>query len=225
MRIFLSLFFLGWLPILGFSQQLDFTEHMLYLDVGLNVQPVDFADLNGQINGLYPEIDEWMLNYQVGLTYVNNKSQFGIYGDFSRMPFQKQDSGQLSFKGSGLGIKYALPIVNKNHFFLFPELGLGRRSYKLTLIDTEEELTIQEILGDNIHNYRFRKVSYYLNLGAGMNTFFKVSNFYIGIGITGGYQYEFGKWKYAGINAISDEIGIFSGFWASFHTKIAMDQR
>lgn len=212
--LFSLVIFLG-LSSIAISQS-DFAQPEQYVSGRLQVLGADFSDLNTSIIGEFPTLQGQILGIGVGA----GRKYGWLYGGLTGMKYMGFESNSVlgrstKFSGYSFGVNLKLDVWRLGNFRLqlFTETGL--RKYNLTLHESST-LSIEDVLQDEINNIRFENLDLYSDWGLGVSQSFDMLNTKVGISLSGGYRVDRGKWKYEGVNELSQPVADMSGFFGLF---------
>ncbi len=197
--------------LLSFIGFLSYGQGINYTLAGSNVYFPDFSGLNRQIKGIYPELDNILQEYTLGYKMISSKLNIGLYGTYSFSPGEQSGQKQTKFTGVGLGLKYEYNIISKTSFLLHPHLTLGLRKYNLILGETSHGVSIEDVLNYEINNYKFDNFGEYIELGLGAEKAISLHPSKLWVEFSLGYRFDWGDWRYEGINPVYHELARLSG--------------
>ena len=206
--------------LLSFIGFLSYGQGNTYLLSGGNVFLPDFSGLNRQIKGIYPELDNIVLDYTLGFKVISSKLNIGLYGTYSIIPGEKRRQKQTKFTGMGLGLIYEYNIISKPSFLFHPHLNVGIRKYNLILGETSHGVSIEDVLNYEINNYKFDNFGEYIELGIGVEKVISSSPDKMLLEFSLGYRFDWGAWKYESINPVYHELARLSGIVASVRLNV-----
>ncbi len=177
-----------------------------YIGFSGNTLMADFSNLNDQIRGEYPELNNIITEFRLERSLLKARFGLGYYGSVSKILIKNQGQKQTLFSGYGAGVYYTYNLTPKKKLELFPKLTVGFRKYKLILGETSNPVSVNNILNASIKNYKFTNSGSYIDLGFGVNIPLKIKITDFQVGINAGYRFDSGDWIY------DESTPVYSGF-------------
>jgi len=179
----------------------------------------------------YPNLTPILIKYKTGVFYKKEKFSIGAYymylstsdiNDFGLEPVEFKPK-TTKLRGYGLSANIQYNIISKKYLTLFPMIEIGIKTSSISLIETKYEVSVEEVLNRYVHNHQFTNKGVFMDLGIGFINFFNLKYFELGFGCTGGYSYDFGRWKYSDVSDVSNEIADLKGLFitADLHFRFS----
>ena len=191
-----------------------FSQNHFYYNVSEKVLNYGFSDINKKISDQYPVLDDYVFEFSLGKHYVSDKGAFGL--NISYLFNNKYSNGKKTeFNGYGISsnIEYNLFRLKSIRFYTLFDIAL--RKYNLSLTNANDGgFLFSEILDNEVDIYKFSNIGFYFDAGLGINYFFDLWVYNLGVGISGGIRQNAGNsWKYEDVTEIEGKLVRTNGFF------------
>ncbi len=181
----------------------------------------DFSKINSEISEEYHGIANQVAQYKLGRYYKDDRGAIGLGFSYFLGSGGQQDFHRTFFEGVGISSNFQYNVLSKKNFTLHLGLEAAIRKYNLILAGfTGFDKSIKGVLSHSIENYSFINKGVYLDFDLGINKYFSIEDVIVfGAGVSVGYRFDTGNWRYEGINHLRGSVAKLSGMFVSFNLK------
>ena len=191
-----------------------FSQNHSYYNISEKILNYGFSDLNQKIDDQYPAFDDYVFEISFGKHYVSNKGVFGL--NISYLLNNKHENNRNSmFYSYGLSSNLEFNLFRLKAIRFYSLIDIAMRKYNIVLSNTKTGgFSFSDALNNQVDIYKFSNLGFYFDLGLGINHFFDLWVYKIGVGISGGIRQNVGNtWKYEDVTDIAGRLVRTNGFF------------
>ncbi len=133
------------------------------------------------------------------------------------------------FYGYGLSSNLEFNLFRLKAIRFYSLINIAIRKYNIVLSNTKTGgFSFSDALNKQVEFYKFTNLGFYFDLGLGINHFFDLWVYKIGIGISGGIRQNVGNtWKYEDVTDIAGRLVRTNGFFIglNFYLNLNMGNK